>query len=269
MLRRPPPSSSQNPSQTQEAARKVSPRELISLGMSLFRQGKVSESADVFDRVLDVDSKYEPYLWQRGLSLYYAERFEEGAAQFRRDVAVNPSDTEEAIWAFMCEAQLPQPPQANKGVAAASSEQTAQPSDRTAFEAARRGMLVLTQEDRRPYMRVAYDLFRGTASEQALAEVGHAAGSGSAADFYSQLYLGLYNEALAEGGGVSLDGVTGSSGSVPAASYRFKARAYLKGAESFSIRRCLQGLHVEPRESARATTRLVAPCCVGCCLDCY
>jgi len=32
--------------------------------------------------------------------------FAAGAAQFRADVAVNPNDTEEAIWAFLCEAQI-------------------------------------------------------------------------------------------------------------------------------------------------------------------
>ena len=35
---------------------------------------------------------------QRGLSLYYVGQFEEGAQQFRDDVAVNPADTEESIW---------------------------------------------------------------------------------------------------------------------------------------------------------------------------
>jgi len=34
------------------------------------------------------------------------QAFEAGAAQFREDVAVNPNDTEEAIWAFLCEARL-------------------------------------------------------------------------------------------------------------------------------------------------------------------
>ena len=33
-------------------------------------------------------------------------RFLDGAAQFREDVAVNPNDTEEAIWAFLCEARI-------------------------------------------------------------------------------------------------------------------------------------------------------------------
>ena len=33
-------------------------------------------------------------------------RFEEGAEQFRLDVAQNPNDSEESIWCFLCEAQL-------------------------------------------------------------------------------------------------------------------------------------------------------------------
>jgi hypothetical protein len=38
------------------------------------------------------------------VSLFH--RFEEGAEQFRLDVAHNPNDTEESIWCFLCEAQL-------------------------------------------------------------------------------------------------------------------------------------------------------------------
>jgi len=48
----------------------------------------------------------KPYLWQRGLSLFYAGRYADAAEQFRTDVAVNPNDTEEAIWAYLAEAQL-------------------------------------------------------------------------------------------------------------------------------------------------------------------
>ena len=36
----------------------------------------------------------------------FIHRFEEGAEQFRLDVAQNPNDTEESIWCFLCEAQL-------------------------------------------------------------------------------------------------------------------------------------------------------------------
>lgn len=58
-------------------------------------------------QVIEVAPSQTPYLWQRGLSLYYADRFQDGADQFRRDVAVNPNDTEEAIWAFLCEVGSP------------------------------------------------------------------------------------------------------------------------------------------------------------------
>jgi hypothetical protein len=45
--------------------------------------------------VIALAPKMRPYMWQRGLSLYYLGRFQEGAQQFRDDVAVNPNDTEE------------------------------------------------------------------------------------------------------------------------------------------------------------------------------
>ncbi|RYQ90147.1 hypothetical protein Ahy_B09g096400 isoform C [Arachis hypogaea] len=78
----------------------------IRRGMSLFRQGDVSGSLVEFDRAIELDPRQKAYLWQRGLSLYYLDRFEEGAEQFRLDVAQNPNDTEESIWCFLCEAQL-------------------------------------------------------------------------------------------------------------------------------------------------------------------
>ncbi|MCL7042280.1 hypothetical protein MKW94_022349 [Papaver nudicaule] len=75
-------------------------------GMVLFRQGDVSGSLAEFDRAIELDPRQKAYLWQRGLTLYYLNRFEEGAEQFRLDVAQNPNDTEESIWCFLCEAQL-------------------------------------------------------------------------------------------------------------------------------------------------------------------
>jgi lipoprotein NlpI len=79
------------------------PKKLTRSGMAKFIRGDVVGSIEDFDKVLEVAPGQTPYLWQRGLSLYYAERYQEGADQFRRDVAVNPNDTEEAIWAFLCE----------------------------------------------------------------------------------------------------------------------------------------------------------------------
>ncbi|KAH9553623.1 hypothetical protein CY35_08G021500 [Sphagnum magellanicum] len=83
-------------------------------GMQLFSKGDVRGSVVEFDKALELDPQQKPYLWQRGLSLYYLRRFEEGAKQFRDDVAVNPNDTEESIWCFLCEAQLYGPDKAHQ-----------------------------------------------------------------------------------------------------------------------------------------------------------
>ena len=76
-------------------------------GMAKFVQDDVDGSIADFDLVITTAPRMEPYMWQRGLSLYYAERFVEGSEQFRKDVKVNPNDTEEAIWAFLCDARDP------------------------------------------------------------------------------------------------------------------------------------------------------------------
>ena len=47
-------------------------------------------------------------------------------------------------------------------------------------------------------MRVAYELFQGEAVEGDLAIVAQEATAGSAAQFYANLYLGLYAEARKE-----------------------------------------------------------------------
>ena len=154
----------------------MNPRRLVKDGMELFRGGDVAGSVGAFDRAIAADGRFAPLLWQRGLSLYYAGDFAAGAAQFRRDVALNPNDTEEAVWTFLCEARLPQ----------------------YGFQAARERLLTVGR-DPRPYMRVAYDLFAGAASEEDLARVGHDGGRGSAQEFYANLYLGLFNEAKGEG----------------------------------------------------------------------
>lgn len=156
----------------------------VGRGMARFREGRVKESIADYDRALLLQPRLRPYMWQRGLSLYYADRFEEGAKQFRKDVDVNPSDMEEAIWAFMCEARI-------EGIG---------------FDGARRQMLP-AGADRRPYMRAAYALFSGESDELELArqmKIGTAdlpvGSSGNkpaalAPYFYANLYLGLFAEA--------------------------------------------------------------------------
>ncbi|KAF1880258.1 hypothetical protein Lal_00048894 [Lupinus albus] len=142
----------------------------IRRGMFLFRKGDVLESLVEFDKAIHLDSRQKAYLWQRGLALYYLDRFEEGAEQFRLDVAQNPNDTEESIWCFLCEAQL-------YGV-----------------DEARKRYL---EANPRPVMWEAYNMFKDGGDPEKLV----AAFSNSSREndyFYASLYAGLYYESQNE-----------------------------------------------------------------------
>ena len=83
---------------TEDQLEKIPPRKLVQLGMQYFKQGDVESSIELFDQAEKIDSSLTPYLWQRGISYYYADRFKEGSDQFRYDVKVNPLDVEEIVW---------------------------------------------------------------------------------------------------------------------------------------------------------------------------
>ncbi|TKY52275.1 hypothetical protein E2542_SST23795 [Spatholobus suberectus] len=136
--------------------------ECISSARAMFR-GLLRNST----RPIQLDPRQKAYLWQRGLSLYYLNRFEEGAEQFRLDVAQNPNDTEESIWCFLCEAQL-------YGV----------------DEARKRYLEV--GGDTRPVMREAYNMFKDGGDPEKL--VAAFSGSRDSDYFYTSLYAGLYYE---------------------------------------------------------------------------
>ncbi|KAM2612939.1 hypothetical protein TB2_032841 [Malus domestica] len=161
------------------------PREAVAAirrGMVLFRQGDVSGSLAEFDKAIELDPRQKAYLWQRGLSLYYLDRFEDGAEQFRLDVAQNPNDTEESIWCFLCEAQL-------YGVNEA----------RERFLEANR---MQVGRDPRPVMRESYNMFKDGGDPEKLAA---AFLNGRESDFfYASLYAGLYYESEKKADGAKL-----------------------------------------------------------------
>jgi hypothetical protein len=70
--------------------------------MEAFRAGQVTQSVGFFDEAAAAQPSIEPYLWQRGISLYYQDSFEDASRQFRTDVRVNPSDVEEIVWDIAC-----------------------------------------------------------------------------------------------------------------------------------------------------------------------
>lgn len=114
--------------------------------------------------------------WQRGLALYYAERYKEGRAQFEEHQKVNREDVENAVWHFLCVAKL------------------------ESVEAARKAYIPITR-DRRVPMKEIHALFAGTGSVEAVLQAADAAAEESEAEVnmqrcYAHLYLGLYQEAL-------------------------------------------------------------------------
>lgn len=82
------------------------PRELFAEAVRLFFDAKPVESARVFDQLVAAVPAAEPELWQRGLALYYADRFDDGRKQFERHRTVNPADVENPAWHFLCVARL-------------------------------------------------------------------------------------------------------------------------------------------------------------------
>ncbi len=58
-----------------------------------------------FDRVVALQPEVAPQLWQRGIALYYAGRFDAGRLQFESHRTVNPADVENAAWHFLCVAK--------------------------------------------------------------------------------------------------------------------------------------------------------------------
>jgi len=104
--------------------------------MLAFARGEIDKSIKIYDEIILAEPRRKSYLWQRGLSLYYANRYQDGAEQFTTDVAVNPNDTEEQIWHLLCLAQLE----------GASLEKA-------------RTMKLTVGRDRRPVMRTVQILF--------------------------------------------------------------------------------------------------------------
>ena len=148
---------------------------LVREGMAAFAANRVDESIAMYDRIISEQPGMKPYLWQRGLSLYYADRFVDGAEQFAADVAVNPNDTEEQIWHLLCLAQL----------------------KRGRLDEAR-PLKLSVGTDRRPVMRAVQKLFLtgSEADERAVAELASSGDVGSR--FYASLYLSLYHESLGD-----------------------------------------------------------------------
>ncbi|MCP5557510.1 MAG: hypothetical protein H7A55_07120 [Verrucomicrobiaceae bacterium] len=157
-------------------AQAASSRDLMNEGVQAFFDGKIKESVAAFDLLIKASEEIKPQLWQRGLSLYYAEKYQEGREQFEVHQTVNPNDVENAAWHFICVARL-------EGV-----------------EAARKALIPIKGDARVP-MQEVHDLFAGTGNVEAVMKAAEAGDEGPTKRnqlCYAHLYLGLYFEALGD-----------------------------------------------------------------------
>jgi lipoprotein NlpI len=145
-----------------------SPQASLNRAVADFENGRFAESAAAFDSLAKEVPDQAPYLWQRGIALYYAGRYNDCRRQFESHRAVNPDDVENAAWHFVCVARAESPAKA-------------------------KAALLPVGPDARVPMREVYQMFRGTLTPE---QVLSAAGSRPDAQFYGHLYLALYFEAL-------------------------------------------------------------------------
>lgn len=144
--------------------------EYVSRGMQRFRENRIAESIQDFDRAAELEPRIAPHLWQRGISLYYMGEFRKGRQQFESHKAVNPHDVENAAWHFICVVRT-------DGV-----------------KAARKSLIKIdTTRDTRVPMSEVYRFYAGRGSANAVIEAAEKADT-ERARMYAHLYLGLYDE---------------------------------------------------------------------------
>jgi hypothetical protein len=81
-------------------------RLLLRDAVTSFESGQVATAVDQFNQLIALQPSIQPFLWQRGISLYYANEFSLASQQFRKDVTVNPVDVEEIVWDIACQLRM-------------------------------------------------------------------------------------------------------------------------------------------------------------------
>jgi lipoprotein NlpI len=144
-------------------------------GREHFRIGEIDKSLTDFNKLVELKPKLEPQQWERGITAWYAGKYELGAKQFELYQTYHDQDVENSVWRYLCVVPT-------EGV-----------------EKARENMLPIKNDPRVPMMDI-YDMYRGKKSPE---EVLTAAKAGNPPPdrlktqlFYANLYTGLYYESL-------------------------------------------------------------------------
>ena len=158
-------------STTAMAQSRANARDILDRAIDDFLAGRITESVAGFDEVVKLAPDAAPQLWQRGIALYYAGRYRDCRAQFESHRTVNPNDVENPAWHFLCVARAESP------------------------EKARAALLPVGPDQRSP-MREIYQMFKGTLTPDAVLK---AASTDASSQFFAQLYVGLYYDAIGDG----------------------------------------------------------------------
>ncbi len=143
---------------------------------ALLRSGRPEKAVPLFDEFAKKYPDQKPYLWQRGIALYFVGRFADGAEQFEVHRQVNSNDVENAAWHYLCVAKNDSPETADS-------------------------LLLPAPGDPREPMEQVLEMFRHRQPRRVterLAELKQAGSLTESAQFYGQLYLGLYADAVSD-----------------------------------------------------------------------
>jgi lipoprotein NlpI len=151
------------------------------LGDVSFAAGKIDESIAAYDAAIGIQPAIEPRLWQRGLALYYADRFADGVRQFETHQTVNSQDVENAVWHLLCAARL---------------------SD---VEQAREKLIPITKDPRVPMAEI-YEMFAGRMTSDDVMKAARTTSIEIPEDgyghrlqlYYAWLYIGLHQEMMGQ-----------------------------------------------------------------------
>ncbi len=141
------------------------PKLYIQRGMIYFKLARLNDSLKDFNKAEELNPQLTPYLWQRGLTYYYLERYGKAGRQFELDLSVNSQSIEETLWLYLAIAKLENP-------------HTAQ------------DCLLPIKYDSRAFMRQIYQVFAGKSSISTLTNID--LNTGLKEVFFSSLYAGLY-----------------------------------------------------------------------------
>ncbi|GIX05175.1 MAG: hypothetical protein KatS3mg114_1044 [Planctomycetaceae bacterium] len=146
------------------------PRAWLARGDAWFLLGDFARAVADYDRMIRLDPAWKPRHWQRGLALFFAQRYAESAAQFTWYHEQDQVDRENGIWRYLAMTCL-------EG------------------EAKARSTLLRYDQDDRPPLPLLYRMFAGELTpEQVLSEVRQRPrdASSEAVWFYTRLYLGCF-----------------------------------------------------------------------------